>query len=104
MQRTIAFVQSGRLYQPVTGNDPIVVGTPTWFEWLEQHAAFTFVDHPSGYFMANKRGAAPSEQEWEASRVRAGQNYRVQLGPTPSLTLERLRAAARALTAQHLQG
>jgi LuxR family maltose regulon positive regulatory protein len=97
MQRTSAFVQRGRLYQPGRGGDPIIVGTPAWFDWLEQHANFTFADQLSGFFMAHKREIVPAEHVWEASRIWAGQNYRIQLGSTPLLTLERLQAVARTL-------
>src|SRR5215471_5336902 len=99
MYQTISRVEGGRLYQLDRRSDPIVVGTPAWFEWLEQHAAFTFADHLSGYFIAHKHGTALAEQEWEASRMQTGQYYRVRLGSTAMLTLERLHAAARTLAA-----
>ncbi|HEY7419163.1 MAG TPA: hypothetical protein VH593_28530, partial [Ktedonobacteraceae bacterium] len=103
MYRTISYVEDEQLYQHGLKSDhPIIVGTSAWFEWLEQHSAFTFVDHFSGYFEAHKRGTAPTESEWEASRIRAGQNYSVRLGSTSALTLERLRAAARTLASQYL--
>src|SRR5436309_3347740 len=44
MDRTIPRVEEGRLYQSETDHDPIVAGTPAWYDWLEQHTAFTFVD------------------------------------------------------------
>ena len=66
MQRTSAIVERGLLYQPTTGADPIVVGTAAWFDWLEQHTAFTFVDRVFGNFLARKRGTAPGEWEWQA--------------------------------------
>jgi DNA-binding CsgD family transcriptional regulator len=57
MLRTFSYVESGWFYQPMTGADPIIVETPAWFDWLEHHSAFTFVD-PVGTF-ADLPGLAP---------------------------------------------
>jgi len=100
MQRTTPSVEGGRLYQAERGAEPIVVGTPTWYDWLEQHTSFLFVDHGEG-FTAHKRGTDPSDLAWNASRTRQGQLYRVWLGPSHTLTLERLQAAARSLAGEH---
>ena len=54
MQRTNPMVKDGRLYPAeIESDDPIVVGTLTWYDWLEQHTAFTFVGH-AGTFTASK--------------------------------------------------
>ena len=45
MQRTNPIVKDERFYLSETDSDPIVVGTPAWYDWLEQQTAFTFVDH-----------------------------------------------------------
>jgi LuxR family maltose regulon positive regulatory protein len=101
MQRTSAIVERGLLYQPTTGADPIVVGTAAWFDWLEQHTAFTFVDRVFGNFLARKRGTAPGEWEWQAWGTQQGQFYRGWLGPSRTLTLARLQDTAHALADQH---
>ena len=96
MYRTNARVKGGRLYQSQTESHPIVVGSPTWFDWLEQHRAFLFVDRV-GRFTAHKRGTDPDDQNWEANRTHKGKRSHVLLGPSHLLTLERLQAAAQML-------
>jgi hypothetical protein len=44
MRSTIPKVTGDQLSQSETESDPVVLGTPEWFDWLEQHTAFTFVD------------------------------------------------------------
>jgi LuxR family transcriptional regulator, maltose regulon positive regulatory protein len=100
MQPTIPRVQGGRLYQSESGAALIIVGTPAWYDWLEHHTAFLFSDHGSG-FTARKSGTAPSDLDWQASRTRMGKLYRVWLGPSHTLTLERLQAAAGSLVDEH---
>src|SRR6266516_6508178 len=99
MQRTIPLVEGGQLYHSEIAN-PIVVGTPAWYNWLEQHISFLFVDRDSS-FSARKRDTDPSDLAWEASRTRQGKRYRVQLGPSHTLTLSRLLAAAWSLAGEH---
>src|SRR5579864_5047455 len=60
MHQTIPQVSGGRLDQLETGADPIVVGTPAWYDWLEQHTVFLFVD-PTGTFTAYKNDSDPSD-------------------------------------------
>ena len=45
MNQTIPRVEGGRLFQPEKEVDPILIGTPAWYDWLEQQSSFTFVDH-----------------------------------------------------------
>jgi LuxR family maltose regulon positive regulatory protein len=90
--RTIARVEGGRLYPSQAESTSIIVGTPAWFDWLEQHRAFLFVDS-LGAFTASKR----ESQSWEAARTRHGKRARVPLGQSNALTLQRLQAAAKAL-------
>jgi hypothetical protein len=97
MHRTMPRVEGGRLYQAEREGDLIVVGTPAWYDWLEHHSSFLFVDLGGG-FTARKRGTDPSNLDWEASRTRAGRLWRVSLGPARTLTLSRLQAAAWTLT------
>jgi ATP/maltotriose-dependent transcriptional regulator MalT len=100
VQPTIPRVEGGQLYQSESGADPIVVGTPAWYGWLEHHTAFLFGDLGSG-FTAYKSGTAPSGLNWQASCTRMGKLYRVWLGPSHTLTLERLQAAAGSLAGEH---
>jgi LuxR family transcriptional regulator, maltose regulon positive regulatory protein len=100
MQRTIPSVEGGRLYHSETGAEPIVVGTSAWYDWLEHHASFLFVDRGDG-FTAHKHGTDASDLTWEASRTRAGKRYHLDLGPSHTLTLSRLQATARSLAGEH---
>ena len=102
MPRTTANVKFGRLYQSERDRDPIVVGTTAWYDWLEQHSAFLFVDLLGG-FTAYKSDTDHDGQSWEAARTRNGQRSRVQLGRSHALTLERLQTVARTLTGEHAQ-
>jgi LuxR family maltose regulon positive regulatory protein len=100
MHLTIPRVEGGRLYQYETGTDPIIVGTPAWYDWLEHHTAFLFVDLV-GAFTAHKSDTNPGDQYWKAFRTRQGKRYRVHLGQLHALTLERLQAVARMLAGEH---
>ena len=101
MQRTNPMVKDGRLYQSENKSDPIDVGTPAWYDWLEQHTAFTFVGH-AGTFTVRKRGLRTSGSSWKAYCRRQGKLYRIHLGHSHALTLERLQAAARAFAGEHV--
>ena len=102
MQRTTASVKGGRLYQSETESDPIEVGTLVWFHWLEHHTTFTFVDCV-GTFTAQKRGTDPNSSYWDTYHTRQGKLYRIRLGHSNMLTLERLQAVARTLAGKHAQ-
>jgi LuxR family maltose regulon positive regulatory protein len=99
MRRTIPSVEGGRLYQSERADNPIVVGTPAWYNWLEHHTSFLFVDR-TGTFSARKSDSDPSDAYWEASRTRHGRLSRVQLGLSNTLTLSRLQAAAQTLASE----
>jgi LuxR family transcriptional regulator, maltose regulon positive regulatory protein len=101
--RTFSYVESGWFYQPVTGADPIIVETPAWFDWLEHHSAFTFVD-PVGTFTAYKSTSRRDGTFWEASGTQEGQRAHIVLGPSQTLTLSRLQAAAHTLAGQPRDG
>ncbi len=103
MLRTLSYVESGWLYQPMTSAAPIVVESPAWFDWLERHNAFTFVD-PVGSFTAYKSTPHPDGSSWETSLTRGSRRFSVWLGPAHALTLERLQSAVRTLAAQHDPG
>jgi LuxR family maltose regulon positive regulatory protein len=93
MRRTIPSVKNGQLYQSETDSDPIVVGTPVWYEWLEHHDSFAFVDR-AGTFTARKSLLRTKGIYWKAYYKRQGKLYRIHLGHSHTLTLERLQAAA----------
>ena len=102
MQRTIPTLKGGRLYQSETDSDPIVIGTPAWYDWLEHHTAFTFADHV-GTFHARKQVKGAGDLKWKAYRTREGKLYRVHLGHSDSLILDRLLVAARILAGEAAQ-
>jgi len=88
MQRTMPTVKDGRLYQSETDSNPIVVGTPAWYDWLEHHTAFTFADQV-GTFHARKQAKGAGDLNWKAYRTRAGKLHRVHLGQSETLIQER---------------
>ncbi len=102
MHRTIPLVRGGRLYQSEREGDPIAVGTSAWYDWLENHDSFTFVDR-LGTITVHKSGTGtdPSDLDWKATHTRMGKLFRVSLGPSRTLTLSRLQAAARTLAGRH---
>ena len=64
MHFTTPSVTFGRLYLTEAQSDPIVVGTPTWYNWLEQHTTFTFVD-AVGTFTARKSMLRTGGSYWK---------------------------------------
>ena len=103
MQRTNPMVKDGRLYLAEIESDPIVLGTLEWYNWLEQHTTFTFVDD-ADTFTARKSMLRTGGSYWKAYRRRQGKLYRIHLGHSYALTLERLQAAARAFAGEHGSG
>src|SRR6266699_2748327 len=99
MQRTIPSVKGGRLYQSEASDDPVVIGSPAWYEWLEHHAAFTFVDRDVT-FTARKSMLRTRSSYWKAYRKRHGKLYRIHLGQSHMLTLDRLQATAQAFAGE----
>src|SRR6266581_1981521 len=96
MKRTRPTVKSGRLYQLGRESVPIDVGTPSWYDWLEEHTSFLFVDRV-GAVTVRKSGTDHGESSWKASRTRMGQVFTVSLGPSHAINLSNLQAAARRL-------
>jgi LuxR family maltose regulon positive regulatory protein len=96
VHRTRPTVKSGRLYQLEREGDPIDVGTPPWYDWLEEHDSFLFVDHV-GAVTVRKNGTGHGESEWWASRTRLGKVFTVSLGPSRAINLSSLQIAARRL-------
>src|SRR5437667_1171930 len=75
---------------------PIDVGTLSWYDWLEEHTSFLFVDHV-GAVTVHKIGTDHGESEWKASRTRMGKVFTVSLGSSHAINLSNLQAAARRL-------
>ncbi len=75
------------------GAEPITVGSPAWFAWLEQATTFAFAG-PQGRFTARKEPRARGSMYWKAYRTFDGELRRVYLGKSVDLTLERLQAGA----------
>ncbi len=96
MHRTRPMVKSGRLYQLEREGAPIEVGTPSWYDWLEEHTSFLFVGHV-GAVTVRKSGTDQDESDWIASRTRMGKVSTVSLGPSQAISLSTLEAAARRL-------
>jgi LuxR family transcriptional regulator, maltose regulon positive regulatory protein len=103
MRQTIPRVEGGRLFQSEREVDPILVGTPAWYDWLEQQSSFTFVDHVLT-FTAQKSVLRTGDSYWKAYRKRQSKLYRIHLGHSHTLTQERLQAAARAFAGEHDPG
>ena len=103
MHQIIPRVEGGRLFQSASEVDPILIGTPAWYDWLEQQSSFTFVDHGLT-FMARKSMLRSRDSYWKAYRRCQGKLYRIHLGHSRALTLERLQAAAQAFAGEHIPG
>ena len=103
MHKTIPRVEDGRLFQSEKEVDPILIGTPAWYDWLEQQSSFTFVDHALT-FTAHKSVLRTGGSYWKAYRKRQGKLYCIHLGHSRTLTLERLHAAAQAFVGEHDPG
>jgi hypothetical protein len=93
----------GWLFQSESEVDPILVGSHDWYDWLEQQSPFTFVDQALT-FTAHKSVLRTGDAYWKAYRRHQGKLYRIHLGHSHTLTLERLQAAAQAFTEEHVPG
>src|SRR5215469_1945900 len=94
MRLTIPRVTGDQLLRTESESDPIVLGTSEWYSWLEQHDSFTFID-VEGSFTARKSIVRTGGSYWKAYHKRQGKLYRIHLGYSDKLTLEKLQAAAR---------
>ena len=101
MHQKFPRVEGGRLFQSASEGDPILVGTPAWYDWLEQQSSFTFVDQALTY-TAHKSMLRTTGSYWKAYRRCQGKLYRIHLGHSHALTLERLQAAAQAFAGEHI--
>src|SRR5436309_5560399 len=75
---------------------PIAVGSPAWFDWLEQASLFAFRS-AAGSFTARREKRARGGAYWRAYRTIGGRQRRAYLGRSADLTLGRLRAVAAQL-------
>lgn len=94
------FVQDdASVHDPHAATPLFAVGTPAWYAWLEQVDTFAFQGQ-HGLFTARKERVANGrgDRYWRAYRRHKGKLYRVYLGKTAQLTLERLKDAAETLT------
>src|SRR5437667_2619364 len=101
MRFTTPHVTGGRLNRSEAQSDSIVVGTPQWYDWLEQHAAFIYVDS-AGTFTARKSMLRTGGSSWTAYCARQGKLYRIHLGYSHILTLEKLQATAQAFASERV--
>ena len=74
----------------------IVVGTGTWYAWLEEASAFAFIYH-GGTFTARKERFRRGGWYWRAYRRHHGRLVRAYLGKSEQLSLDCLEDAARRL-------
>jgi len=103
MQQTIPRAEGGWLFQSEKEVDPILIGTPAWYDWLEQQSSFRFVDHALT-FTAHKSVLCTGDSYWKAYRTRQGKLYCIHLGHSHTLTQVRLQAAAQAFAGEHVPG
>jgi LuxR family maltose regulon positive regulatory protein len=96
MARTTPRVDGAALVGLDDGADPIYVGTPAWYDWLETATAFAFTSQ-HGSFTARKERRARGGWYWKAYRSRFGRLRRVYLGKARDLTLDRLNDTAASL-------
>ena len=93
-------MKGGRLYQLDRARAPIDVGSSSWYDWLEEHSSFLFVDHV-GAVIVRKIHTGHGESEWKALRTRLGEVFTVSLGPSHAINLSNLQDAARRLASKH---
>src|SRR5258708_17617031 len=92
-------------YQQDNSTAQMMVGSASWYAWLETASTFTFRS-VEGNFTARKEraGNRRGEPYWRAYRKRGGKLHRAYLGKSEELTLERVRAIAAVLASQNAGG
>jgi predicted ATPase/DNA-binding CsgD family transcriptional regulator len=96
MARITPCVEGDILLDRAGAAQPIVVGTPAWYAWLERATTFAF-NSTSSHFTARKERRGRADGYWRAYRKRGGKVFCAYLGKSADLTLERLQDAAAAL-------
>jgi LuxR family maltose regulon positive regulatory protein len=100
MAKTTPIVRSDTLvYQHDEHEQVLVVGTPSWYAWLETASTFAFTSE-AGSFTARKERAGNQRGGWywKAYRMQQGKLSSRYLGKSETLSLHRLQAAAQALS------
>jgi predicted ATPase/DNA-binding CsgD family transcriptional regulator len=99
MAQTPSIIQGETLvYQQDKQPAQLVVGTSSWYSWLETASTFTFRSE-HGTFTARKEraGNKRGRSYWRAYRKCNGKLHRAYLGKSEELTLERLKVVAALL-------
>src|ERR1700720_1540740 len=99
MAKTTPIVRSDTLvYQYDEHEQVLVVGTPSWYAWLETASTFAFTSE-AGSFTARKERAGNQRGSWywKAYRMQQGKLSSRYLGKSETLSLHRLQAVAQAL-------
>jgi hypothetical protein len=99
MAKTTPIVRSDTLvYQQHEHEQVLVVGTPSWYAWLETASSFAFRSD-AGTFTARKERAGNQRGSWywKAYRMHHGKLSSLYLGKSETLSLERLHAVAGSL-------
>jgi hypothetical protein len=97
VQRRIPLVRGESLLWPEDSScQPIRVGTPAWYAWLNEVTSFSF-ESSEGTFTARKERVQRGGQYWKAYRHSGGKLLHTYLGKSEGLTLSRLIKVARTL-------
>lgn len=78
------------------GDAQVSVGTPAWFDWLQEASSFTFAS-ADGTFTARHEDRA-GHRFWYAYRRQKGKLHKTYLGRTAELTMINLKQASKILT------
>src|SRR4051794_3935602 len=91
LDETLVYQRDGRQLM-------IVVGSPLWYDWLQEASAFTF-KNDRGHFTAHKARSSNRRGNWYwyAYRRQQGQLFNLYLGTTEHLTAQRLDEAVHEL-------
>src|SRR5260370_5972791 len=99
MAQTLSIIQGETLvYQQDEQPAQLVVGTSSWYSWLETASTFTFrSEHGSFTARKERAGNKRARSYWRAYRKHNGKLHRAYLGKSEELTLERLKVVAALL-------
>jgi predicted ATPase/DNA-binding CsgD family transcriptional regulator len=105
MAQASPIIQDGMLtYQQDEHPAQIVVDSMGWYAWLQTASTFTFrSEHGSFTARKERAGNRRGTAYWRAYRTWQGKLYRVYLGRSEELTLERLNAVATVLSSPHAE-
>jgi len=105
MARKIATVSDGDLYGEQTHWQSIRIDSPQWFAWLEapENCGFSYALHNrakgyiDGFITVRKERRQRGGVYWSAYRRHGSRLHKIYLGPSSSLTEERLMQVAARL-------